>query len=39
MKRLFALMALAGLAALAGCGAADPPSVEGGMDLSSFWNG
>lgn len=39
MKRLLALMALAGLVVLAGCGAADPPSVEGGMDLSDFWNG
>jgi len=39
MKRLFALMVLAGLVVLVSCGADDPPSVQGGTDLSGFWRG
>ncbi|KPQ06045.1 MAG: hypothetical protein HLUCCA12_12610 [Rhodobacteraceae bacterium HLUCCA12] len=39
MKRLYPLMLLVALAALAACGAADPPSVEGGADMDSFWRG
>lgn len=27
----------AALLALAGCGAGDPPSAPGGMDLRAFW--
>ena len=26
-----------GLVLLAGCGAGDPPSASGGIDLSAFW--
>ncbi len=37
MTRLIAFVALFGLGLLAGCGAADEPSVEGGMDLTGFW--
>lgn len=39
MKRFRAMTALCGLALLAACGAADPPSAEGGIDLSTFWGG
>lgn len=38
MRPGFAFAALAVLALLAGCGAADPPAYPGGLDLSSFWS-
>ncbi len=38
MKRAF-WAALAGLVLLAGCGAGDPPSAAGGIDLTGFWRG
>jgi len=31
--------ACAGLLLLAGCGAAEPPRVAGGLDLTEFWRG
>lgn len=37
MNRLYPLMLLAALVALAACGASDAPSVDGGTDLSDFW--
>lgn len=33
MKRIL----WAGLLLLAACGAGDPPSVQGGIDLGAFW--
>lgn len=36
MKRILALLLLTTLAA---CGATDPPSVEGGADMGTFWRG
>jgi len=30
-------LVFAGLALLVGCGAGDPPRVEGGPDLTEFW--
>ncbi|WP_276308518.1 hypothetical protein [Pararhodobacter oceanensis] len=37
MKQAF-WAAATGLLLLAGCGAADPPRVAGGIDLTEFWN-
>jgi len=31
--------ALAGLVLLSACGAGEPPTAAGGMDLSGFWRG
>lgn len=32
------LVALTGLVLLVGCGAGEPPRVEGGMDLTALWD-
>ena len=39
MKPLLALLLLTVLAGLAACGAADPPSVDGGVSMGGFWRG